>query len=191
MTRTPSRVDELVAILLPKVALPSHLTPAQLLDGDVVPPTKHAAKVLALRELVRHGGRPDDLIDTRIASSADVAAYYLPRLRGDTMESLHVVGLSSKHHVRFTQCVARGGISSCAVAPRDILRPVLLNASTALVLIHNHPSGDPTPSAEDIALTERVVQAADVLGVRVLDHVVIGARGHVSFLDAGLLRAAR
>lgn len=188
MRRASSRVDELVAILLPRVALPSHLSPSHLLDGDVVPPAKHAAKVLALRELVRHGGRPDDLIDTRIVSSADVAAYYLPRLRGDTMESLHVVGLDGKNHVRFVQCVARGGISSCAVAPRDILRPVVLNASSALVLVHNHPSGDPTPSAEDLVLTERVVQGAEVLGVRVLDHIVIGARGHVSFLDAGLLR---
>ncbi|MFO0680534.1 MAG: JAB domain-containing protein [Sandaracinus sp.] len=187
MRSGPTRVDELVATLLPKVSLPSHLTPAQLLDADVVPPAKYAAKVLALRELVRHGGRPDDLVDTRIASSADIAAYYLPRLRGDTMESLHVVGLDARQHVRFTQCVARGGISSCAVTPRDVLRPVLLNASAAMVVVHNHPSGDPSPSPEDVALTERLVRGAEVLGVRVLDHVVIGAQGHFSFLDAGML----
>jgi DNA repair protein RadC len=189
MRRGTSRVDELVATLLPKVALPAHLTPGQLLDGDVVPPAKHEAKVLALRELVRHGGRPDDVLGGRVASSADIAAFYLPRLRDDTMESLHVVGLDTKNHVRLAQCVARGGISTCSVVPRDVLRPVLLNASDALVLVHNHPSGDPKPSAEDIAFTERVVRGAELLGVRVLDHIVIGAHDHFSFRDAGLLPA--
>lgn len=187
MRRGPTRIDDLVATLLPKVPLPEHLRASQLLDDDVVPPPRHAEKVLALRELIRCGGRAENLLDTRIASSRDVASFFLPRLRGDTMESMHVVGLDAKNHVRLVQCVARGGVSSCAVTPGDILRPLVLNACVGGIALHNHPSGDPTPSADDVALTDRLSRAAEVLGVRLLDHVVIGAEGYFSFLDAGLL----
>jgi DNA repair protein RadC len=183
----PTRVDELVATILPKTSLPSHLRPSQLLDPDVVLPAHAAAKVLALRELIRIGGRSGDIIDTPIASSSDIAAYYMPRLRDDTMESIHLVGLDTRNRVRFAMCVCRGGISSCAVHPRDLLRPLVLNAAAAACIVHNHPSGDPSPSPEDIALTERVAKAAEVLGIRLLDHVVIGRDTHFSFLDAGLL----
>lgn len=187
MRHGPTRIDELVAAILPKAPLPSHLRPSQLLDEDVVPPAKVAAKVLALRELIRRGGRSEDLLGSRIGSSKDVAAHYLPLLRGDTMESLHLVGLDSRNAVRFMHCVCRGGVSSCAVSPRDLLRPLVLNACVAGIVIHNHPSGDPSPSPEDIALTERIARGAELLGMRLLDHVVIGADGHFSFLDAGLL----
>ena len=187
MRRGPTRVDELVATLLPKVPLPAHLRPSQLLDEDVVPPAKLADKVLALRELVRRGGRPENILDGRIASSRDVAVYFEPRLRGDTIESLHVVGLDAKNHVRLAQCVARGGVSSCAVTPRDVLRPLVLNACVSGIVLHNHPSGDPSPSGDDVALTERLARGAELLGVRVLDHIIIGAEGYFSFLDAGLL----
>jgi DNA repair protein RadC len=182
-----TRVDELVATLLPRVALASHLQPSQLLDEDVVPPAKVAAKVHALRELVRRGGRADDLLGSRINSSRDIAAHYIPLLRGDTVESLHVVGLDNRNAVRLMQCVCRGGISSCAVTPRDILRPLLLNACAAAVVVHNHPSGETRPSQEDLVLTERIARGAEVLGVRLLDHIIVGDGSHFSFVDSGLL----
>lgn len=187
MRNGPTRIDELVAAILPKAPLPSHLRPSQLLDEDVVPPAKVAAKVLALRELVRRGARHADLVGSRIASSKDIAAHYLPMLRGDTMESLHVVGLDARNGVRLMQCVCRGGVTSCAVTPRDILRPLVLNACAAGIVVHNHPSGDPSPSAEDTALTERIARGAELLGIRLLDHVVVGSEAHFSFLDTGLL----
>lgn len=182
-----TRVDELVALLLPRVPL-GELRPSMILDESYVPPEKHAAKVLALRELVRRAGRDDELVARLIATSADVAAYFGPRLGGDTMESLHVVGLDARSRVRLTQCVARGGVSSCAVTPMGVLRPIVLNACSGGIVVHNHPSGDPTPSAEDIALTERLAQGAAVLGVRLIDHVIIARDGYFSFTDAGLLR---
>lgn len=187
MRRGPTRIDELVAMILPTAAVPAHLTPSQLLDDAVEPPTRVAAKVLALRELVRRGRRPDDLLEQRIATSADIAAHYMPLLRGDTMESLHIVGLDSRNRVRIKRCVARGGTSSCAVTPTDVLRPLVINACAAGIVVHNHPSGDPSPSPEDIALTERLVAGASVLGLKLIDHVIVAAEGHFSFLDAGLL----
>jgi DNA repair protein RadC len=189
--RGPTYIDELVAKILPRAPVPRHLSPRHLLDESVVPPASVAEKVLALRALVKSGGRAEDLLGSRIATSADVAAYFVPLLRGDTMESLHVLGLDSKNAVRFAQCVCRGGIASCAVVPRDLLRPVIINACPAMIITHNHPSGSPRPSAEDSAFTEQLARAAEVVGVRLLDHVVVGGDAHFSFLDAGLLPARR
>jgi DNA repair protein RadC len=187
MRRGPTRIDELVAAILPKAPLASHLTPSLLLDEQVTPPAKVAEKVLALRELIKSGGRADNLLDRRISSSRDIGEHYLSLLRGDTMESLHVVGLDSRNGVRLKQCVCRGGVARCAVLPRDVLRPIVLHAAAALVVVHNHPSGDPTPSSEDISLTECLVAGAELLGIRFLDHIVVGAQGYYSFLDAGLI----
>ncbi len=187
MRSGPTRIDELIALVLPKAPLPAHLSPSMLLDEAVVPPAKVAAKVLALRELIRRGGRADELSDLPVTSSTDVAARYRARLGPDTLESMHVVGLDSRHRVRLELCVARGGISSCAVMPSDVLRPLVLNACAGGVVVHNHPSGDPSPSSEDVALTERLAEGARVLGIRLVDHVIVASGGHFSFLDAGLL----
>jgi DNA repair protein RadC len=187
MTEAETRVDALVAALLPKGSIPAHLRPSQLLEESVVPPARIAARVLALRELVRTGGRAENLLGRRIGSSRDVAEYFEPRLRAEVNESLHVAGLDAKNQVRLVQCVARGGVSTCAVSPADVLRPLLLNACSGAIVVHNHPSGDPTPSRDDIELTTRLVRGGTLLGVRVVDHVIIGADGYFSFLDGGLL----
>ncbi len=186
MRRGPSEVDDWVATLLPRAPLPKHLRPSDLLDDAVVPPAKVAEKVAALRKLVRSGGRPEPL-SGRVVSSRDVAAYFEPRLRGDTMESVWVVGLDAKHQVRLAHQSARGGSTSCAVTPGDLLRPLVLNACASALLVHNHPSGDPTPSPDDVALTERMQRGADLLGIKLLDHVIIGHAGYFSFLDSGLI----
>ena len=183
MTSGLTRVDELVAKLLPKVVLAAHLQPSLLLDEDVVPPAEVAAEVHALRELVRCGGRADDLLGSRVTTSMDIGAHYLPLLRGDAVESLHVVGLDSRNAVRLMQCVCRGGVASCSVTPRDVLRPLLLNACVSMILVHNHPSGDATPSAEDHAFTERMTYAANIVGLRLLDHIIVGSERYFSFLD--------
>ena len=185
MRRGPTEVDDWVATLLPRAALPKHLKPSDLLDDSVIPPAKVAEKVEALRKLVKNGGRSEPLSD-RIVSSRDIAEFFGPRLRGDAMESIYIVGLDAKNRVRFTHLSARGGGTSCCVSPSDLLRPLVLNACAGAVIIHNHPSGDPSPSPEDIALTERVQRGAELLGIKLLDHVIVG-RGYFSFLDAGLL----
>lgn len=186
MTNGPTRLDELVRRVLPRAALPRYVRPSQLLDDAVVPPARVAEKVEALRELIRCGGREDDVLG-RIGSSKDVADHFIPRLGSAPMESLWVAGLSAKNHVRVVHCVARGGVDGCAIAARDVVRVPILNACTSFVIVHNHPSGDPTPSADDIALTERVARGGELLGVRLLDHVIVAACEHFSFLDGGLL----
>ena len=77
----------------------------------------------------------------------------------------------------------------CAVVPGDVFRSLLREAASGVIFVHNHPSGDARPSAEDCALTARLIEAGALLGVRVLDHVIIGREGYFSFLDRGLMQA--
>lgn len=87
--------------------------------------------------------------------------------------------------------VAQGGRHGAAVTAADVLRPVIRAAGSAFILVHNHPSGDPTPSSEDIHMTKALRNAGLVVGVPLLDHIVIGARGggYVSLSDRGVLEA--
>lgn len=186
MSDGSTRVDDLVRTLLPKAAIPKHLRPSLLLDDDVVPPPRVAEKVEALRQLVRTGGRCDDVFGP-VQTSRDIAAYFTPRLAAHPFESLWVVGLTAKNGARVVRCVARGSIESCPVSVRDVLRIPVVNACPALVMVHNHPSGDPQPSADDVAITDRIRKGGELLGVRLLDHVIVASKGHFSFLDAGLL----
>lgn len=122
----------------------------------------------------------------RIGSSRDVSALIRSVIPWGPREVLVALFLDAKSKplgwYRFT-----GGGSAVAIKPSDIFRPALRANAESLILAHNHPSGDSTPSAEDVALTERAVRAGDMIGIRVLDHVIIGETGYFSFLDAGLM----
>jgi DNA repair protein RadC len=97
---------------------------------------------------------------------------------------------STGNGLRAARRVAEGGLHGCAVDPRDILRAALREAASAFVLVHNHPSGDPAPSDEDISLTNMVARAGAVLGTPLVDHVIVAAGGHASLFDLGLLELA-
>jgi len=182
----PIRLDDLIRRLLPDLELPDHLRPADLLDDCVVPPVVVAEKVEALRALVSCGGC-DDPLTGRIASSRNVARYFQPRLAQQRHETLWIASLDAKNRVRNVDLVSKGGLTSTVVEPRDVIRPLLLNAACSAILVHNHPSGDPDPSPEDLALTERIAKACALVGIRLVDHVIVGADGYYSFLDTGLL----
>ncbi|MDH5491434.1 MAG: JAB domain-containing protein [Myxococcales bacterium] len=151
-----------------------------------MPPESIAPKVEALRELLRTGGCAEPLTG-RILSSRDVASYFVPKLGADSLESIWIVGLDAKGRARVVRQVARGGPAHCMVAPGDLLRVLVLNACPSGIVVHNHPSGDPTPSPEDVDLTRRARTGAELLGLRLLDHVIVGGARHFSFVDEGLL----
>ena len=93
----------------------------------------------------------------------------------------------ARNGLRLVKRVAQGGAHGCAVMPRDILRPALREGASAIILVHNHPSGDPTPSAADIDMTRRLIEAGDKLAVKVHDHIIIGRNGHASFRTLKLI----
>ena len=98
--------------------------------------------------------------------------------------SLH---LNAKNRLICLDHISSGSLSASVVHPREVFKSTLLSSAAALILMHNHPSGDPTPSREDIELTQRLNQGAELLGLRLLDHVIIGEDRHYSFADHGVL----
>ncbi len=123
---------------------------------------------------------------TRISSSRDAGAAIGYRLRDKQCEVFACLFLDACHRVLAFKEMFRGSINRATVHPREVVREALQLNAAAVVLTHNHPSGDPSPSKEDIALTNRLMDVLEVIDVRVLDHLVIGEE-IVSFADYGLL----
>jgi DNA repair protein RadC len=124
-----------------------------------------------------------------LSSSEEVARWAKVRLSSLDHEQIWVLALDGRNGLRSARRIAEGGLHGCSVDPRDILRAVVRDAASAFVLVHNHPSGDPSPSAEDVELTRKVARAADALGTPLVDHVIIAGGGHTSLLDLGLFPA--
>ena len=123
-----------------------------------------------------------------LRSSADVIEAFA-FLRERDREEFWVAALDGKNRIIATHQASVGTLTASLVHPREILKFLILASAAACLLVHNHPSGDPTPSAEDQAITARLVDVTSLLGVRVLDHIVIGADRAHSFCDTGLLPA--
>ena len=124
--------------------------------------------------------------DQVLRSPADVAGYLGAELADLAQEQLRVVLLDTKNHVVGTQLVYQGGLNATAIRLADCFREAVARGAAAIILVHNHPSGDPTPSPEDVRLTREAGRAGDLLGVELLDHIVVGRQGHVSLREHGL-----
>lgn len=138
---------------------------------------------LGRRLLLRSAGMPR----LNLASSTEVARWGRIRLSDLDHEQVWVLALDGRNGLRAAKRIAEGGLHGCSLDPRDVLRAVVREAASAFVLVHNHPSGDPTPSEEDIDLTNTVARAASVLGTPLVDHVIIAGGGHASLFDLGLV----
>jgi len=138
-----------------------------------------ARRIAAAFELGRRAAN-DAVTPTSITSSADVAAWASTRLSGLDHEELWLLALDGRSRLRAVRCVAKGGLHGMGVRPADPLRLALRASASGFVLVHNHPSGDPTPSPEDVAFTRRVAAAAAVVGTPLLDHVVVVRGGFAS-----------
>jgi len=147
-----------------------------------------ATRILAGIELGRRALGPPAAHLARIGSSADVDRMFRPRLSHAEVEHFIVLALDARNRVLRELLLAKGSVSSCPVAPAEVFRALLREAAVSAVLVHNHPSGDPTPSSEDVGLTQRMVEAGELVGVRVHDHVIVAREGYQSLLDLGLVR---
>lgn len=160
--------------------------PSELLRRPGVGPAK-AARLLAAFELGARLGQEARPAVRRIREPDDVVRLFHERLRDLTVEEFHLVALDSQSQVLREVLVTRGLLNSSLVHPREVFRPALREGAAALVVAHNHPSGDPAPSGEDREVTRRLVQAGALLGVPLLDHVVVAERGWVSLREQGEL----
>ena len=103
------------------------------------------------------------------------------------VETFLILHLDTKNRITAMTTISLGTLTSSLVHPREVFRAAIANLTSAVILIHNHPSGDPEPSREDVQITERLCEVGQLIGIRVLDHLVIGSGRYFSFADEGLL----
>lgn len=139
------------------------------------------------RRMHAHWAAPMGMLST----PACVAAWAMQHLCQVLHEELWVVGLNARHENVAAGCVARGGLHSVSVSVPEVLRLALRFGVSQFVLVHNHPSGDPTPSADDLRLTELVQRACKEVGIELADHVVVAGASYVSMYESGYLSASR
>jgi DNA repair protein RadC len=120
-------------------------------------------------------------------SSSTLVADMFSFLHHETKEHFIALHLNSKNRLLCLEIVSTGSLNASIVHPKEVYKSALLSSAAAIVFVHNHPSGDPAPSREDIELTSRLREASELLGIRLLDHVIIGTDRHYSFADQGLL----
>jgi DNA repair protein RadC len=140
-----------------------------------------AAMELGRRVVIRTLAERRPLIDC-FEAAADWAR---PRLAALDHEEVWLLCLDGRSGLKASVRVAQGGLHGCALTARDVLAPAVKNGAAAILLIHNHPSGDPEPSPDDVEMTKHVAKCAELIGIPLLDHVVVARQGARSVLDAG------
>jgi DNA repair protein RadC len=146
-----------------------------------------AARLLAAFELATRLIQEQRPLLPRVRSPEDVAALLNPRMRDLPVEEFHVLALDSQSRVRRDVLVTRGLLNSALVHPREVFRSAIAEAAAGIIVVHNHPSGDPTPSAEDRAVTRQLAEAGKLLDLPLYDHVILAGDKFLSFVSAGLL----
>ena len=142
-----------------------------------------AATVLAALEIGRRIASAKPLEKIHLSCPQDVADFLMPRLRYAAKEQFVVILLNGKNKVIGTEVVSEGSLSSSIVHPREVFAPAILHHAAAIMVAHNHPSGDSKPSTEDQEVTRLLARSGKVLGIPMIDHVIIGDGNYYSFLE--------
>lgn len=124
--------------------------------------------------------------DRRYTSPEQIANLF-SFLISESKEYFFTLHLDGKNKIHCLDCVSVGSLNQSIVHPREVFKTALLSSAAAIILVHNHPSGDPSPSSEDISITRRLKEAGELLGIRVLDHIIVGSEGTCSFVERGLV----
>lgn len=142
-------------------------------------------RLLATMELLKR--LDENCKVTIIHEPGDVARYAMPRYRHENKEHFCVMSLNTKNKIIGFDNIATGTLSMAPVHPREVFEVAIKRHAASIILLHNHPSGDPSPSREDISVTQRLVKAGKIMDIPVLDHIVIGDNRFISIKEKGLL----
>ena len=148
-----------------------------------------AIQLVCVCELAKRIARGKRLFGTKITSPKDVVSYYSMQLKYHQKECLIVVVLDSKNRILSDEVLSVGTLQASIAEPREIFLAALKKNGAAVILLHNHPSGDPTPSREDILTTERIQKAGILLGIPLYDHIILGQNTYVSMKGEGYLKS--
>lgn len=158
----------------------------QLMELKGIGPAK-AVQLLASLELGRRLSRSSLDHKIVIRSPEDAAAYVMEDLRYEQREHFVCLFLNTKNHVIGHETLSIGSLNASIVHPREVFRAAIKKSSASIICVHNHPSGDPTPSPQDLDVTKRLVEAGELIGIDVLDHIIIGDTSFLSMKQKGYM----
>ncbi len=148
---------------------------------------RRATALLAAEALFRRSRRTALFPGQPFRSSGEIFRHFDPLMAGLQKECFWTTLLDGKNRILRLARISEGSLTASLAHPREVFRPAVREAAAGVIFVHNHPSGDPEPSQEDIQITRRLVESGKIMGIRVLDHVIIGARRYFSFADQGML----
>jgi DNA repair protein RadC len=158
--------------------------PGELVAVTGIGPAR-AAAVAAAFELGRRMAGERGRVSTRIAGPRDVFRRLADKLRDRRQEEFWVIYLDTQNRILLERCLTVGLLNSSLVHPREVFGPAMTHGAASLILAHNHPSGDPEPSPEDLAVTVQLMESGCLLGIPVRDHVILGDSAYVSLAERG------
>lgn len=177
----PSKTESALDVAGRVLALGDNLSCATVRDlAPVLGSKRKALRLAAAVELGRRLACRPGADRPQISKPEDAARLVMPEMRHLDREELRAILLDTKNRLIQVETVAVGSLNSAGVEPREVFKSAVRQSAAAVILTHNHPSGDPTPSRDDVALTKRLLQAGELLGIEVLDHVVIGDGKYIS-----------
>lgn len=147
-----------------------------------------AATILAAVELGHRLSRKAAERQTVVHGPADAANYAMPHFRFERREHFAVLLLNVKNHILAMKTITVGTLTNSLVHPREVFQAAIERSAASVILVHNHPSGDPSPSAEDLAVTRRLVEAGEIMDIPVLDHIILGYDKFISLKEEGMIQ---
>ena len=144
-----------------------------------------ACRIISALELGRRVSVASEMQKFKISSPQDIGNVYMEELRYKKKEIFRVVLLNTKNVIIGSKDISEGSLNASIVHPREVFLEAIKKSANKMILMHNHPSGDPTPSSEDINITKRVIRAGQIVGIEILDHVIIGDGSFYSFKENG------
>ena len=144
-----------------------------------------ACRIISALELGRRVSVASEMQKFKISSPQDIGNVYMEELRYKKKEIFRVVLLNTKNVIIGSKDISEGSLNASIVHPREVFLEAINKSANKMILMHNHPSGDPTPSSEDINITKRLISAGQIVGIEILDHVIIGDGSFYSFKENG------
>ena len=147
--------------------------------------TKKVSKIYVIKEVVRRIMEESPNDTPTIHGPEDVAKFFLPIMLHKTKEQFMLALLDTKNKIIATPTISIGSLSASVVHPREVFAETIKYPCASIILVHNHPSGDPPPSREDIVVTERLCKASKIMDIHILDHIIIGNKSYCSMKEKG------
>ncbi|MCE5330083.1 DNA repair protein RadC [bacterium] len=146
-----------------------------------------ATQIIAVFELGKRALSAQNGNNTKFRCSEEVANYYIPLMKDLKKEQFKVILLDIKNKIIKDILISQGSLTSSIVHPREVLKPAIQASAASVIFIHNHPSGDPEPSSDDVEVTNRLCRSCSIIGINLLDHIIVAENGYYSFRQKDLI----